>query len=1097
MRAQVGTAAHVRDSPVTDRSGAIQGEIMNRETAHARRAAKLVALLGTASFAAMFGTAANAADAVAAPVEEILITGSIIRGAPAVGVPVTAFGEEDFRESGSVTVSDMLRSLPSVDVAVNQSITTSGAVNQKPQEVAIRNLATGAGTETLMMINGMRFPVQGFSSEYVDPSIVSALGVQRIDVLAEGASATYGSDAVAGVINVVLRRGYNGAISQLRYARSTDIGIPAWTFNQLYGRSWDSGQVTVSFQWSDEAAASGRVRDYFTLNFEPYGFDDRRPTSTSNPANLHIGNATTPAGTPAGFAATRGTRFCSNCFSIPAGTGWNYGDTVAHTNPTAPGSAPTTTWASILANPGVQNLHEPTESADVVPRIYNARATLTFDQTIADDVFGVAQNVNLFVDAFYSNHRTTGFYTPGASPGSELLLSNVTVPTNNPYRPTGAPGNLRADYNLAFEMGGSSRLNTAEVASRYAFGFEADLPYEWRGRVYYSKSEDKNYVHVTNMVNTNHVRAALGQTVTPNATQIAEGLGPFTKPANVPYLNILCDATVYQCNSQATLDYIRGIRNYDQHFNIAETGFNLDGPLFDLPGGPLMAGVAGNYRSDHYFRQDTVNYTEYTTSIYDRPTEPDAKHVWALVGQLNIPIIGEANALPLVEAFEIQAGYRLDRYQEQGDIKTPKVSARWQVGYGLVLRGAWGKAFRAPSVAEASTYSVQVQGVNVASGEPGNDFALDCTPVAGQPNSTTAGNPGSLVALLNPTCSQVDALRYPAGVDLAGGAGVSGPVRTGPAVGPENARSWSAGFNFTPTEGFLSGLNVDATWYKLRINDLLTGRAAFNSNDPQNVLCTDAGTNCNYVVRANPLLPITDPANATFFSLVQAVIANPRSTVKDTSNIQFIHDGAVTNVGWRELTGIDFDVRYDFELANWGFWNVGIRGDYRLTDKTLPSDAPGTAVDDAFDGNTGGRLRWRGRLGWSQGDEGFSVVGFLNYRPHGSPANTLPPACYWQTGFSAGSCYSGSPFFGPYDRYPLYSPAQYWLDLTVAYNTGEMFANNPYLQNLNLSMTVNNIFNRQGPFTYTFGSNRGTAADQNALNGYLQRYISFTITKNW
>ena len=79
----------------------------------------------------------------------------------------------------------------------------------------------------------------------------------------------------------------------------------------------------------------------------------------------------------------------------------------------------------------------------------------------------------------------------------------------------------------------------------------------------------------------------------------------------------------------------------------------------------------------------------------------------------------------------------------------------------------------------------------------------------------------------------------------------------------------------------------------------------------------------------------------------------------------------------------------------------------------------------------------------------------------------------------------------------LYSPAQYWLDLTVAYDTGDMFANNTYLNNLNLSMTVNNVFNRQGPFTYTFGSNRGTAADQEALNGYLQRYISFTLTKTW
>lgn len=1045
-------------------------------------------LLGTASFLTIASaTAAQAADGAAPPPveEEILVTGSLIRGAPAVGVPVTAITDEDFREAGAVTISDVLRTLPSVEVAVNLTVTASGAVSQRPQEVAIRGLSTGAGTETLMMINGMRFPIQGFSAEYVDPSIISPFGVERIDVLAEGASATYGTDAVAGVINIILKRGYDGAMSSIRYGRSWDIGIPAWTFNQLYGRVWDGGQVTLSYQWKNEDNAHGRVRDYFTLNFEPYGFDDRRPFGSSAPATISPGASQTVAGMAAlGFDRRIGARACSNCFSVPAGTGWNYGDTLAHTNPLVP--TPTTTWTTILANPGVKNLHDPAEVADVVPAMHDNRATLTFDQIIADDLFGVFRNVNLFADAFYSNHRTTGHYTPGASPSSEQSVREISVPTNNPYRPTGAPANILVSYNLSYET--PSRLNTAEVATRYAFGFEADLPYDWRGRVFYSKSEDKNYVHVTGMVNTNHLRAALGQTV----TGTLPGQGPYSKPANIPYFNIFCDATVYQCNSPITLNYINAFRFYDQHFDIGETGINLDGPVFDLPGGQVKAAIGADFRSDHYIRVDTVNFNTYATNVFDNPREGASSNTWAVFAQVNIPLVGEANRLPLVEAFNIEAAYRFDHYAEQGYIKTPKIAATWQVGGGLTVRGAWGKAFRAPSVAEASTYSVQLQSENIAAGEPSDVFALDCAAAPGQPNNPNVANPGSLTALLNPTCAPGS--RFQGGIDLAGGAGGASPVRTGPAVGPENAKNWSVGFNFAPTN-FLAGLNIDTTYYNLRINDLLTGKTPVGPNDPRNVICTAAGPNCNYIVRSNPLLPITDPANAEFLALVTELTSNPRANIKNTSAIQYIRDGSITNVGWREIHGVDFDARYDFEAGEWGNWNVGIRGDYRLYDKNLPSNTAGAEVIDSFEGDTGGRLKYRGRLGWT-GADGFSVTGFVNYTPHSAPATTLPQPCYWAAGFGPGSCYAGSPYFGPYDQYPLYSPAMYTVDLTVAYDTADKFANE-YLNNLNLSFTVANLFNSSGPFTYQFASGRGIAADPNAGNGYLQRYISFTITKVW
>src|SRR4051812_13298003 len=182
------------------------------------------ALLGTASVVVLAGAAhaqpAATPAAAATPVEEVLITGSLIRGAPPVGVPVTALGDDDFKETGALTVSDLLKSVPSLEVQASNSAANGGGSIEKGQNVQIHGLGTGSGVETLMMVNGMRYPVQGHGTCLVDPSIIPQLAVDHIDVLADGASATYGSDAVAGVLNVILKHGYNGAVTSARFAQS-------------------------------------------------------------------------------------------------------------------------------------------------------------------------------------------------------------------------------------------------------------------------------------------------------------------------------------------------------------------------------------------------------------------------------------------------------------------------------------------------------------------------------------------------------------------------------------------------------------------------------------------------------------------------------------------------------------------------------------------------------------------------------------------------------------------------------------------------------------------------------------------------------------
>src|SRR4029079_12495452 len=86
---------------------------------------------------------------------------------------------------------------------------------------------------------------------------IPQLAVDHVDILADGASATYGSDAIAGVLNVVMKRRFDGAISQLRYGTAQD-GAERFHAAQLWGRTWTGGDITLSYEWYDEAAISGK-----------------------------------------------------------------------------------------------------------------------------------------------------------------------------------------------------------------------------------------------------------------------------------------------------------------------------------------------------------------------------------------------------------------------------------------------------------------------------------------------------------------------------------------------------------------------------------------------------------------------------------------------------------------------------------------------------------------------------------------------------------------------------------------------------------------------------------------------------------------------
>ena len=1065
-----------------------------------RRFVKISALLQTASFlaignvlAAQAQTAQTAAADQAVP-EQVLVTGSLIHGAATVGVPVTNLSDQDFKETGSLTVADVLKELPSVTVKVADAINENGGEAIHNQDISIHNIRSSTASEALMLVDGMRSAPQGLSFCTIDPSIIPTLALERVDVLADGASATYGSDALSGVVNVIMRKGFDGAITQLQYGQSTDIGGSSYDAQQLYGRKWDSGDVTVSYEYYDIEPIQGPARSYFTTNYSGFGYQNANPLGVSMPGVVSTGAAKAVAGVSSQFNTKTGNFNCSNCYSIPSGTGWNYG---------AQNPGPTTSWATLLGNPGVLNEKNPASYADVLPASVRNGATLTFDQNIF-------QGISFFFEGFYSERRGYEQYTPGASPDTGQAISGVTVPTINPYYPSGAPTNLRINYNLGAEM--NEVTNSIETAGRFAFGFNAELPFGWLGKIYYNQSIDHSLETNKNMVNNNNVTAALGGTVSvaPGTINPNDSGYTFTKPSNIPYLNVFCDATQFRCNSPTTLAYIQAFRNTIARWNLNEIGINLDGPIFDLPGGQVKAAVGAQRFGNDTLYQVNTNYNTASNTITSYAPDPESYNDWAVYGELEIPIIGDANQLPLVESFSIDASYRYDNYNLFGSVAVPKVAGNWTIADGFSIRANWGKGYRAPVPAEYSPLNgATIEPYTIAAGATQDSIQLTCDAVRNLPGGVA--HAGSLVAALNPTCATAESVIAPGVIQIGGGSGASAALRTGTGISPERSNGWNLGFNFTPTDPYLKGLSTDVTWYNLIINGYVNGNGTGISdpNDPLGKVCvaTSVQAGCLYYIRPSPNLPITDPTNALFYKMVTAEAANPRSQTFDPTTIQVIWDTAETNTGFSAWSGLDVNVRYDIDLGDLGAWNVGVNGNYQLSQNSQALN--GLPIQNFFYGeDSGGRLHYRARLGWTStgGDlEGLSITGFMNFIPH-SPnpitgyegGGNIPPSCFWGVGFSAGSCYPGSPYYGPFTTYPGATPGLYTFDTSFGYTTGNRPANQ-YLRNVNFQLTVLNILDKAPPFQYNLSSNRSVAAQ--IANSYgispLGRYINFAITKSW
>ncbi|MDB6091153.1 MAG: TonB-dependent receptor, partial [Gammaproteobacteria bacterium] len=223
--------------------------------------------------------------------EEVVVTGSLIHGVMDVMAPLVYVTRKDLSRAPFATVQDALYQLPinslsapREDLGLNNNLNYGAGINLR---------ALGAGA-TLVLVNGHRQPLSGLNADFVDVSNIPWSAVERIEVLPDGASAIYGSDAIAGVVNIIMRDDVQAAQTQVRLGKAAG-GRDELLFSQLLGAHWDTGKALIAYQYSDATTLAAAARGYAAdADKRPYGGSDYR-SIYANPGNILNPNTLQPA----------------------------------------------------------------------------------------------------------------------------------------------------------------------------------------------------------------------------------------------------------------------------------------------------------------------------------------------------------------------------------------------------------------------------------------------------------------------------------------------------------------------------------------------------------------------------------------------------------------------------------------------------------------------------------------------------------------------------------------------------------------------------------------------------------------------------------
>jgi iron complex outermembrane receptor protein len=363
--------------------------------------------------------------------------------------------------------------------------------------------------------------------------------------------------------------------------------------------------------------------------------------------------------------------------------------------------------------------------------------------------------------------------------------------------------------------------------------------------------------------------------------------------------------------SAATLSKIFISRNIPSaKQGLFQTVGSINGRLFQLPGGDVRVAFGGEHRWEKY----DGTLLGGTTIDPETTQRVSSRKVDSAFAELLVPIFGDDNAMPLFQKLTLNASVRHDHYSDFGSATNPKFGVDWVPVHGLTIRGNYSRSFHAPSLADINAIDSRAQ------------YLLGIY----APNFFTPVEPGSYNVLL-----------------LAGG---------NAALKPEKARSYSAGFDFTPD--FAPRLRLSGTYFNIHYTNVIAiAGGAF----------TNAALTGQFVT-----------FNPTSAQIAAAIALEPAiwgSTLPD-SDVDLIVDLRRANLGVQNISGLDYSASYSVPTDAAGTFSLGVDGTYYLTNETQP--APGAPfIDNLKESSAYPRWYVRGTLAWQH--KAFAANLFVNH----------------------------------------------------------------------------------------------------------------------
>jgi iron complex outermembrane recepter protein len=729
----------------------------------------------------------------ASQASEVVVTGTHLRGVAETPSPVVVIGRSDIDQRGYATLSDALQALPQNfgGSANPQSLLAGMDASHTNTSLASGVNLRGLGSDaTLVLVNGRRLAGTGALGDFADISTLPTAAIDRVEVLTDGASAIYGADAVGGVVNVIMRNDFDGAETRLRYGGTTTGPYTDTQLAQTFGKTWSGGNVLISYEYDLQTALPSDARPYAAnADLVPFGGTDHR-LFYSHPGNLLGFDPATDAYVPT-YAIPKGQN----------GVGLTSADLIA----------------------GGENLQNQRADTEIVPRQERQSVYASFQQALGPQL-------TVSADLRYGRRRYD------AEGGDQSTIFAVTPA--NPYF-VGAPGGGATDiigYDLGEDLGALRTVGLVQSVGASG-GANLKLPGDWRLSGYGAYAAEFSSSRDENEINSSYLDEALGDVPDDPATAFSTARNGYFNPFGAGH-----------DNSQAVDSFIAsGFDTNRQASQIETAALQLDGSLFNLPGGPVKLAAGFQFRHESF----SVNGLTFYSGDTPAPVAPIdvQRDVTAGYLELNVPLVGAENARTGVQKLTLSMAGRVEDYSDVGTTMNPKVGLIWGPLKDLSFHVSYGTSFRAPALAEVDA-------------EPSYDPSL-------LPKGSS-----TVLSLI-----------------LFGG---------NTALRPETADNWSAGATYVPRQ--LPALHLNATWFRTRFEDQI-GQPA-----NQNLLTVLSDpTLSTFVTYIDPTANAADLAKIS--ALLSSPASHAMSLFPATAYGSIV-DARYVNAAALTVSGIDVNASY-------------------------------------------------------------------------------------------------------------------------------------------------------------------------------------------